>query len=88
MGLRERLNRLKRQTEGPLVAVPQASGRSRLFTQRDLAQGYLVALRRAQGEDIDHELCKAARESSAPHWAEGIYAEPVAEDVPEDLSEP
>jgi hypothetical protein len=87
MGLREKLNSLKRQTEGPLVVVPQASGRPRLFTQRDLAEGYLVALRRAQGEDVDCAICEAARNSSAEHWSQGIYSEPVAEDVPEDLSE-
>ena len=87
MGLKDTLKRLQRQAEGPLVAVPQRSGRPRLFTQKDLAEGYLVALRRLRGEDVDHELCKAARNSSSEHWSAGMYAEPIADEVPEDLSE-
>ena len=87
MGLKDTLRRLKREAEGPLVIVPQPDGPPRIFPQRDLASGYLVALRRMQGEDVDCAICEAARNSSSPHWSEGMYAEPVAEDVPEDLSE-
>jgi hypothetical protein len=87
MGLKDQLRRLKRDVDGPMVVIPQPDGPPRMFPQRDLAAAYLVALRRMQGEDVDHPLCEAARNSSAEHWSQGIYSEPVAEDVPEDLSE-
>jgi hypothetical protein len=87
MSLKRTLMRLKREAEGPMVVIPQKDGRPCIFPQRDLASGYLVALRRMQGEDIDCAICEAARNSSAEHWSQGIYSEPVAEDVPEDLSE-
>jgi hypothetical protein len=87
MSLRRTLLRLKRQAEGPMVVIPQKDGRPRIFPQRDLASGYLVALRRMQGEEVDCAICEAARNSSSPHWSEGMYAEPIAEEAPEDLSE-
>jgi hypothetical protein len=82
------LRRIKRQLRGPMISVPQKDGPPRTFPQKDLAAAYLISLRRLSGEDVDHPLCKAVRNSSAPHWANGIYAEEVAEDPPEDLSEP
>jgi hypothetical protein len=86
MGLRDTLRRLKREAEGPLVVIPQADGPPRIFPQRALAVAYLISLRRMKGEDIDHPLCKAARNSSSEHWSEGIYAEEPIEEL-EDLSE-
>jgi hypothetical protein len=86
MSLRRTLLRLKRQADGPMVVIPQPDGPSRIFPQRDLAVGYLVALRRMKGEDVDHPLCEAARNSSAEHWSTGLYAEEPIEGL-EDLSE-
>jgi hypothetical protein len=80
------LRRLKRQTQGPLVSIPQRDGSVARFPQADLAKAYVIALQRARGEDVDHPLCRAARNSSAEHWSEGIYAEEPIEDL-EDLSE-
>jgi hypothetical protein len=87
MSLRRTLLRLKRQADGPMVVIPQPQGPPRIFSQRDLAVGYLVALRRMKGEDVDHPICEAARNSSTPHWSAGLYAEEIAEEPPEDLSE-
>ena len=87
MSLKDQLKRLQRQAEGPIVTIPLSGGGVALFRQRDLAGAYLISLRRVQGEDIDHPLCEAARNSSAAHWYEGIYAEPVREDPIEELFE-
>lgn len=85
--LRSTLRRLRREVEGPMVAVPQRGGRPRFFPQRDLATAYLIALRRIQGESCDHELCRAARNSSSERWSEGIYAEDVAAEPPKEMFE-
>jgi hypothetical protein len=87
MSLKRTLMRLKREAEGPLVTIPLRDGTYARLPQRDLATAYLIALRQAQGEDVDHELCRAARNSSADHWRLGMYAEEPPDHEIEDLSE-
>jgi hypothetical protein len=86
MSLKRTLMRLKREADGPIVTIPQRDGTYARFPQRDLAKAYVIALARTRGEDVDHPLCAAARNSSADHWRLGIYAEEPIEDL-EDLSE-
>jgi hypothetical protein len=89
MALRDTLRRLKRQTLGPVIRIPQRDGRTLLFRQRDLAPAYLASLERMRGNaEADHPLAAAARNSSDPAWSEGVWAgEPPDHEI-EELFEP
>ena len=90
MSLRERLRRLQRRAEGPVVTVPQQDGTVKKFPERDLFPAYLAALDRALGEtgpeEPEHPLCAAARNSSDPAWRDSFFVTDWQEPV-EDLSE-
>jgi hypothetical protein len=80
---------MQREASGT-VSIPQADGTHARFTERELADAYLVALGRELGSSHeDHPLCQAARNSPDPKWRESVYAGPekAPAEVPPDLSE-
>ena len=95
MGLRDRLRRLQRTAEGPIVTIPQKAGTVRRFPERELGPAYVDALDRALGEkglrhepeQPEHPICTAARNSSDPQWRESLYVQERPEKPVEDLSE-
>ena len=95
MGLRDRLRRLQRAAEGPIVTIPQKDGTIRRFPERELGSAYVDALDRALGEkglrhepeQPEHPICTAARNSSDPQWRESLYVQERPEKPVEDLSE-
>lgn len=90
MGLRDRLRRLQRRAEGPIVSIPQQDGTVKRFPERDLASAYLDAVDRSTGrsapKDPEHPICAAARNSSDPQWRDNLFVTEWQEPV-EDLSE-
>ncbi len=96
MGLRDRLRRLQRMAEGPIVGIPQQDGTVSRFPERDLGPAFVDALDRELGkkglrsdpEQPEHPLCTAARNTSAPQWRNGLYVADRPEvPIPADLSE-
>ena len=89
MGLKDRLRRLERAAEGPVVTIPQQDGTVR-FPERDLFPAYQDALDRALGrsgpEEPAHPICTAARNTSDPQWRHSFFVTEWQEPV-EDLSE-
>lgn len=95
MGLRDRLRRLQRAAEGPIVTIPQQDGTVKRFSERDLGPAFVDALDRALGkkglrhepEQPEHPICTAARNSSDPEWYDSLYVQERPEHPVEDLSE-
>lgn len=88
MGLRDRLRRLRRRAEGPVVSIPQQDGTVKRFPEREFVDAFLNAYDRSLGRtDEEHPLCRAVKNSSDPAWRNSFYtAEPPAFEI-EDLSE-
>ena len=95
MRLRDRLRRLQRRAEGPIVSIPQQDGTVKRFPERELGPAFVDALDRALGrkglrhepERAEHPICTAARNSSDPQWRESLYVQERPEKPVEDLSE-
>ena len=95
MGLRDRLRRLQRMAEGPIVSIPQQDGTLKQFPERDLGPAFIDALDRQLGkkglcsepEQPEHPICVAARNSSDPQWRNSLYVTDRPEDPIPDLSE-
>ena len=72
MSLRDRLRRLQRVAEGPIVTIPQRDGTVKRFPEREMGPAYLDALDQELGRKNPHEpehpICAAARNSSDPAW--------------------
>ncbi len=96
MGLKDRMRRLERRAEGPLVTIPQQDGTVKRFPESELGPAYVDALDRALGkkglrhepEQSEHPLCTAARNSSDPEWYDSLYVQERPEQHVPDLSEP
>ncbi len=91
MGLRDRMRRLERLSEGEMVVIPQNDGTVERFPESDLASAFVNECRRLQGVDLPvHPLTRAAANSSDPEWRNSGFAEMHIEgEKPlEDLSEP
>jgi len=81
--LRSRLERLEREAEGEMVAIPQRDGTVRR-SPRSTGAGALVSLL----DGRDHPLSAAARNFPAPEWAASFYnSRPIPPDA-EELGEP
>ncbi len=95
MGLRDRLRRLQRCAEGPIVSIPQRDGTVKRFPERDLGPAFVDALDRELGkkglrhdpEQPEHPICAAARNSSDPEWGDSLYVQERPEEHVPDLSE-
>lgn len=95
MGLRDRIKRLQRAAEGPVVSIPQRDGTVKRFPERELGPAFVDALDRAVGkkglrhepEQAEHPLCVAARNSSEPDWSDSVYVQERPDHPVEDLSE-
>jgi hypothetical protein len=91
MGLRDKLKRLERLSEGEVITIPQQDGSVARFPQSAAREAYSnVMTRLGAGDDAppEHPLIEAARNSSDPWWCGSVYA--VDEDITapiEDLSE-
>ncbi len=83
MSLRDRLRKLQRAAEGPVVSIPQQDGSVKRFPERDLGPAYVDALDRALGnkglrhepEQPEHPICTAARNSSDSRWRDSLYVQ-------------
>ena len=89
MGLRDRLRRLERLSEGVVVSIPQPTGPDARFAESALQEAFLTTTRRLCGEDLEpHPLALAAARSQDATWRESFYADDGADvSEPEDLSE-
>ena len=96
MSLRDRLRRLRRAAEGPVVTIPQRDGSVKRFPESALGPAFVDALDRELGrkglrsdpEVPEHPLCTAARNSSDPEWRNSLYVTDRPEEPVPDLSEP
>jgi hypothetical protein len=92
MGLRGWVKRLERDARGYTIEIPQKDGTVRRFPQSAGVEAFANLMdRMGAGGDAppEHPLLAAARTSSAPEWAESVYAvdDPDAWTAPiEDLS--
>lgn len=77
MGLKERLRRLERAAEGPIVTISQRDGTVKRFPERDLQPAFMDALDRSLGryepDSSEHPVCAAARNSSDPAWRDSFF---------------
>ncbi len=95
MSLRDRLRRLQRRAEGPIVSIPQKDGSIKRFPESDLGPAFVDALDRELGkkglrhdpEQPEHPICTVARNSSDPKWSNSLYVTNRPEKPVEDLSE-
>lgn len=95
MGLRDRLRRLQRMAEGPIVSIPQQDGTVSRFPERELGPAFIDALDRELGrkglrsdpEQPEHPICLAARNSNDPEWRNSLYVTDRPEEYVPDLSE-
>ena len=95
MGLRDRLRRLQRAAEGPIVSIPQQDGTVEKFPEREMGPAFVDALERELGkkglrhdpEQPEHPICLAARNSSDPEWRNSLYVTDRPEEHVPDLSE-
>ena len=90
MGLRDRLRRLERETEGETVLVPQGDGTVKRFPQGALRESFMTNMKLLRGEDVPHHpLGVAAAESPEPEWSRSFYSAAWTDVVAplEDLSE-
>jgi hypothetical protein len=91
VGLRGRLRRLERLSEGPVVVIPQPDGTVARFPESELAPAFLNAVARATRppweQPPEHPLVTAARASTNTRWRGSVVdLEPAEGEVP-DLSE-
>ena len=90
MGLRRRVKRLEKETEGGTVFIPQRDGTAKRFPATALQEAFLVNMQRLRGEDVPpHPLGLAAAASPDRDWSRSMYSAGWVEIVtpPEDLSE-
>lgn len=94
MGLRDRLRRLQKRAEGPIVTIPQRDGTVKRFPQRQLAEAFMSNANRLKasvnGEPVpdEHPVVVAAANSSDPAWRDSFFGEMDLElGEVEDLSE-
>ena len=90
MGLRDRLKRLERLSEGEMVVVPQQDGSTKRFPASDLEVAFINECKRLRGEDLEpHPLTLAAAKSSSAEWNRSAFAElhTVDDEPVVDLSE-
>jgi hypothetical protein len=94
MGLRDRLRRLERLSEGEMIVIPQRDGTIKKFPQPAGREAFMNLMDRlGAGEDAppEHPLIEAVRNSSDPKWSRSFFAvnDPDGWTKPvEDLSEP
>ncbi len=87
MGLRDRLRRLEKLSEGPVTVIPQPDGPPVRFPESALKEAFLANVRRACGEDVPAHPLSVAAQSGDPKWVGMFFADvDVADEVP-DLSE-
>ena len=90
MGLRRRVKRLEKETEGGTVSIPQRDGTVKRFPEADLLESFTTNMKRLRGEDVPpHPLGLAAAGSPDPEWSRSMYSADWVTIVtpPEDLSE-
>jgi hypothetical protein len=93
MNVRNWLRKLERETQGNMIAIPQADGSTKRFPPTALSAALLnstATLRaRTLGEEppAEHALITACRNSSEPKWSESLYSGVEAVEPVEDLSE-
>ena len=90
MGLKDRLRRLERESEGEVVFVPEKDGTVKRFPQSALQGSFVTNMKRLRGEDVPHHpLGVAAAESPDPEWSRSLYSAAWTEIVApvEDFSE-
>ncbi|MBA2618459.1 MAG: hypothetical protein H0U91_09875 [Rubrobacter sp.] len=90
MGLRRRVKRLEKETEGGTVFIPQRDGTVKRFPQSALQDSFLANMGRLRGRDVPpHPLGLVAAASPDPEWSRSMYSADFATTVtpPEDLSE-
>ena len=71
MGLRSRLQKLEREAEGEMLAIPQRDGTVKRFPPGAGTDTYMNLMDRlGAGEQAppEHPLIEAARNSSEPKW--------------------
>ncbi len=76
MGIRDRLRRLERLSEGEKVFVAQPDGPAAArFPESALKEVFLTNMRRLRGEHVEaHPLGVAAARSTSPEWSKLLYA--------------
>ncbi len=90
MGLRRRVKRLEKETEGGTVFIPQRDGTVKRFPQSALQDSFLANMDRLRGRDVPpHPLGVAAAASPVREWSRSMYSADWVTIVtpPEDLSE-
>jgi len=90
VGLRRRVKRLEKETEGGTVFIPQRDGTVKRFPQSALQDSFLANMQRLRGENVPpHPLGLAAAQSSDLEWSRSMFSADWVEIVspPEDLSE-
>ncbi len=94
MNLKGRLDKLRREAAGGLIAIPQRDGTVRKFPPDAAPAAYVnvcARLRAAyRGDEVppEHPLLEAARNSSDPTWSRSFYSATGATGEPaEDLWE-
>ncbi len=90
MGLKDRLRRLERESEGEMVFIPQPDVTVKRFPQSALQESFVTNMKRLRGEDVPHHpLGVAAAESPDPEWGRSFYSAAWTDIVApvEDLSE-
>ncbi len=90
MGLRDRVKRLEKETEGGTVSIPQRDGTVKRFPQSALQDSFLANMGRLRGRDVPpHPLGVAAAGSPDLEWSRSMYSADWVTIVtpPEDLSE-
>jgi len=88
VGLRRRVKRLEKETEGGTVFIPQRDGTVKRFPQSALQDSFLANLQRLRGEAVPpHPLALAAAASPDPAWNQSAFST-IGTEAAEDLSEP
>ncbi len=90
MGLRRRVKRLEKETEGGTVSIPQRDGTVKRFPQSALQDSFLVNMQRLRGENVPpHPLGLAAAQSPDLEWSRSMFSADWVTIVspPEELSE-
>jgi hypothetical protein len=78
VGLKDRIRRLQRRAEGPVVSIPQTDGTVKRFPEGALREAFLEDVGRTTGrighDTPVHPLLVAARNSSDPTWPGSFFA--------------
>ena len=77
MGLRSRLQKLEREAEGEMLAIPQRDGtvkRSPPGAGMDAYINFMDRLGAGEGAPPEHPLIEAVRNSSDPKWLHSFFA--------------